>query len=95
MLAVIGAIFIVIGIIGMILNTPRAFKEVIQTGIPVSYSIFITVLITFFWMVDFYGSGFSLKLTVGYIGILSFFWTLSYKYIKKQLTRPHRLPHRL
>jgi len=82
MLAVIGAIFIVIGIIGMILNTPRAIKESIQTGIPVPYSIFITVLIAFFWMVDFYSSGFSLKLTLAYICILAFFWLLSYKYIK-------------
>jgi|GEM_PF-3000754 hypothetical protein len=82
MLWIIGAIFVCIGIVGMILNTPRALKLAFETGIPPSYSIFITILIVMFWTFSFFAFGFNVKLTIGYIGILSFFWALTYKYLK-------------
>ncbi len=80
---IIGGIFVLLGLLTMIINTPRAVQEVLTNGIPASYSILVTTIVVMFWLYSFFGFGFSLKLTILYILILTFFWLLSFKYLRK------------
>jgi multisubunit Na+/H+ antiporter MnhG subunit len=80
MLMIIGGIFVLLGIVGMIINTPAAIREVLSNGIPASYSIILTIILVLFWLFSFYGFGFNLKITIAYLVVLSIFWLLSFKY---------------